>query len=100
MKVGSVPSSCGVGPAGGGNAGEPVHDGGDGFSVAFERGALVVGEVEVVEDGQLDHIGQAPFERPHGLHRGLALGEAAPVVGAAGRVVAQLHDGHDVQDRS
>src|SRR5439155_9585559 len=34
----------------------------------------------------------------HGFHRALARGEFAAVVGAALGVVAQLDDGHDVQD--
>lgn len=36
-------------PCGGWDVGEPVHDGGEGFSVAFECGAFVVGEVELLE---------------------------------------------------
>jgi hypothetical protein len=46
----------------------------------------------------VDHIGQSPFQRPHGLHGGLALGPAAVVVAATLGIVAQLDDGHDVQD--
>jgi hypothetical protein len=46
----------------------------------------------------VDHIGQSPFEGPHGLHRRFALGQAAAVVRPAGRVVTELDDGHDVQD--
>ena len=46
----------------------------------------------------VDHVGQVPFEGTDGLHRRLALSQAAAVVGAAGRVVAELDDGHDVQD--
>src|ERR1051326_8726626 len=46
----------------------------------------------------VDDVGQAAFEGAHGFHRGLALGEPAPVAGAAFGVVAELDDGHDVQD--
>src|SRR6185503_5435428 len=38
------------------------------------------------------------FEAAHRLHRGLAGGDLAPDVGAAVGVVAELDDGHDVQD--
>jgi hypothetical protein len=38
------------------------------------------------------------FERAQRFQGGLAFGEAASVVGAAGGVVADLGDGHDVQD--
>jgi hypothetical protein len=34
------------------------------------------------------------FEGAEGFHGGLALGQAAPVIGAAGCVVTQLDDGH------
>jgi hypothetical protein len=46
----------------------------------------------------VDDVGQVAFERAEGFHRGVAFGEAAPVVGAAGCVTAELDDGHDVQD--
>ena len=46
----------------------------------------------------VDHVGQAAFQRSDGFHRCLAFGEAAAVVGAARGVVAELDDGHDVQD--
>jgi hypothetical protein len=52
----------------------------------------------VVDHMSVDHIGQSPFEGPHGLHRRLALGQAAAVIRAARGVVAELDDGHDVQD--
>jgi hypothetical protein len=45
-----------------------------------------------------DCVGQASFEAAQGFHRGLAGGEFASVVGAAFGVVADLDDGHDVQD--
>jgi hypothetical protein len=38
------------------------------------------------------------FERAQGLHGRLAFGQATAVVGAAGGVVAELDDGHGVQD--
>jgi hypothetical protein len=41
--------------------------------------------------------GQPSFEAPDGFHGCLAGGELAAVAGAAFGVVAQLHDGHDVQ---
>jgi hypothetical protein len=45
----------------------------------------------------VDHIGQSPAQAPQGLQRSLSFGELAPVVGAAGGVVADLHDGGDVE---
>jgi hypothetical protein len=49
--------------------------------------------------GQLavDHVGQAAAQAAHGFHGGLALGDPAPVVGAAGGVVAELDDAGHVQ---
>ena len=41
--------------------------------------------------------GQPSLEAPDGFGAGLAGGELAAVAGAAFGVVAQLHDGHDVQ---
>jgi hypothetical protein len=38
------------------------------------------------------------FQCSHCFHRGLAVGEFTPVVEAAFGVVAELDDGHDVQD--
>jgi len=52
----------------------------------------------VVEYPLVDDVGQMPFEGAERFHRGFAFGEAAPVVGAAGGIPAQLDDGHDVQD--
>jgi hypothetical protein len=46
----------------------------------------------------VEHVGKVPFECPQRLHRRPAFGETTPVVGATGCVVAQLYDGHDVQD--
>jgi hypothetical protein len=45
----------------------------------------------------VDDVGKPSFECPDGFHGGLAGGEFAAVVGTAVGVVAQLHDGHDVQ---
>ena len=45
-----------------------------------------------------DDVGQPSFQAPQGLHRCLAGGELASVVSAAVGVVADLHDGGDVQD--
>ena len=43
----------------------------------------------------VDHVGEPPAQAAHGLHRRLALGELAPVVGPARGVVADLRDaGH------
>ena len=52
----------------------------------------------VVDHLLVDDIGQSSFQAAHGFHRGLAGGELAPVVATAFGVVAQLDDGHDVQD--
>jgi hypothetical protein len=60
---------------------------------ALGGGALGVGDEVAVDD-----VGQASFEAAQGFHRGLAGGELASVVGAALGVVAQLHDGGDVDD--
>jgi hypothetical protein len=46
----------------------------------------------------VDHVGEVAFERAEGFHRGPAFGETASVVDPAGGVMAQLDDGHDVQD--
>jgi hypothetical protein len=51
-----------------------------------------------VEHPLVDDVGQVAFEGAQRFHRGLALGEASPVVGAAWCVTAKLDDGHDVQD--
>jgi hypothetical protein len=45
----------------------------------------------------VDHVGEPPAQAAHGLHQGLAFGEFAPVVGAAGGVVAHLHDAGHVE---
>jgi hypothetical protein len=42
-------------------------------------------------------VGQPPFDAAQRFHAGLAGGQLAAVIGAAFGVVAQLHDGHDVQ---
>jgi hypothetical protein len=60
---------------------------------ALGGGALGVGDEVAVDD-----VGQASFEAAQGFHRGLAGGELASVVGAALGVLAQLHDGGDVDD--
>ena len=54
---------------------------------------LIVGGQLAVED-----IGEPAFEAAQGFHRCLAGGEFASVVGASLGVVADLDDGHDVQD--
>jgi hypothetical protein len=56
------------------------------------------GSVGVSDHLLVDHVGEVAFERPEGLHRRLALGQTTPVVGAARGVVAELDDGHDVED--
>jgi hypothetical protein len=53
--------------------------------------------VSVGDELAVDHVGQASFQAPERLHRGLGLGELAAVVGAALGVVADLHDRGDVQ---
>ena len=45
----------------------------------------------------VDNVGQPPFQAPQRFDGGFACGEFPPVVGAAFGVVAQCHDGHDVQ---
>ena len=52
----------------------------------------------VGEHAGVDDVGQAAFEGAHGHHRGHAAGLARVVVGAAFGLVAELDDGHDVQD--
>jgi hypothetical protein len=44
-----------------------------------------------------DDVGQPPFQRSHGFHRGLAGRDLAVEVGSALGRVAQLDDSHDVQ---
>jgi hypothetical protein len=46
----------------------------------------------------VDGVGQASFQAAEGFSGCLALGEFASVVGAAFGVVAELDDGHDVED--
>jgi hypothetical protein len=46
----------------------------------------------------VDDVGQVSFEGADGFHRRHAFGAAAPVVGPAGGVVAELDDWPDVQD--
>jgi hypothetical protein len=60
-------------------------------------GEWVAGLGDVCGELAVDDIRQAALEAPQGFHRGFAGGELAPVVGAAFGVVADLHDGHDVQ---
>ena len=52
----------------------------------------------VVDHLSVDHIGESAFEGAYGFHWCLTGGEFASVVGAAFGVVAELDDGHDVQD--
>ena len=54
----------------------------------------------VIEDHLVvDDVGEPTLEGAHGFHGCLPGGNLAVVVGAAFAVaVAQLHDGHDVQD--
>jgi hypothetical protein len=61
------------------------------------RGCLT-GVGHVSGELAIDDVGQAALEAAQGLHGSLAGGELAPVVGAAFGVVADLHDGLDVQD--
>lgn len=46
----------------------------------------------------VDDVRQSSFEAAHGFHRCLTGSQLAAVVAAAFGVVAQLNDGHDVQD--
>jgi hypothetical protein len=54
--------------------------------------SLLIGEHVGVDD-----VGEASFERAHGLHRGLAGGLLGVEVGTSLGRVPQLDDGHDVQ---
>jgi hypothetical protein len=56
------------------------------------------GPVGVSDELPEDDIGESPFQAPQGFHRCLAGREFPLVVGAAFGVVADLDDGHDVQD--
>jgi hypothetical protein len=51
----------------------------------------------VLDHPLVDDVGEVPFKRPQRLHGRPSLGQAAPVVGAAEGVAAELDDGHDVQ---
>ena len=52
----------------------------------------------VVEHRAVDDVGEASFEAAHGFVGGFAARLLAVVVGAAFGGVAELDDGHDVQD--
>ena len=59
---------------------------------------LLAGALGVGDELAVDDVGQTPLQAPQGLHRCLAGGELASVVGAAFGVVTDLHDRRDVQD--
>ena len=52
----------------------------------------------VGEFAPVDDVGQPAFQCSHRFHRGLAVGEFAPVVTTPFGVAVELDDGHDVQD--
>jgi hypothetical protein len=60
--------------------------------------AVLVGCGGVGDELPVDHIGQSSAQAAQGFQRGLAFGELAAAVGAAGGVVADLADRGDVED--